>query len=137
MPPSPRSIDDVFEKLRAIAHTSGERRSRAQECTTWPICSRQVDSVSAKYLVRMLARQPAHGYRRCDGARCAGQGQVERCQKRKLLEVAYHKVSDLGLIARTLWEHPGEEEAQRVIAAMDVQVGKPVQSQLAERLPTA
>ena len=57
--------------------------------------------------------------------------------KRKLLEGAYHKVSDLGLIARTLWEHSEEEEAQRVIAAIDFQVGKPVHSQLAERLPTA
>jgi DNA ligase-1 len=58
-------------------------------------------------------------------------------KKRKLLEGAYHKTSDLGLIARTLWEHPGEEEVQRAVAALDIQVGKPVHSQLAERLPEA
>ena len=58
-------------------------------------------------------------------------------KKRKLLEGAYHKTSDLGLIAKTLWEHPAEEEAEREVAALDIQVGKPVHSQLAERLPTA
>src|SRR5207247_9264425 len=57
-------------------------------------------------------------------------------KKRKLLEGAYNKTSDLGLIARTLWQHPGEEEAQRAVALLDVQVGKPIRSQLAERLPT-
>jgi DNA ligase-1 len=58
-------------------------------------------------------------------------------KKRTLLEGAYNKTSDLGLIARTLWEHPREEEAEREISAMDVQVGKPVHSQLAERLSSA
>lgn len=58
-------------------------------------------------------------------------------KKRKLLEGAYNKTSDLGLIARSLWEHPGEEEAQRAVAGLAVQVGKPIHSQLAERLPTA
>src|SRR5205823_13119192 len=35
------------------------------------------------------------------------------------------------------FEQPDEEEAKRAVAALDVQVGKPVHSQLAERLPTA
>jgi DNA ligase-1 len=56
-------------------------------------------------------------------------------KKRKLLEGAYHKTSDLGLIARTIYEHPDEEGAERAVSALDIQVGKPVHSQLAERLP--
>lgn len=43
--------------------------------------------------------EPATGPWRRDGARCVGDSQMERCQKRKLLEGAYNKTSDLGLIA--------------------------------------
>ena len=57
--------------------------------------------------------------------------------KRKVLEGAYNKTSDLGLIAKTLWQHPGEEDALRAVEQIDVQVGKPIRSQLAERLPDA
>lgn len=58
-------------------------------------------------------------------------------KKRKLLEGAYHKTSDLGLIARTILEQSGEAEAELAVEALDIQIGKPVHSQLAERLPTA
>ena len=58
-------------------------------------------------------------------------------KKRKLLEEAYHKTSDLGLIGRIIFEHPNEEEAERAVAQLSIQVSKPIHSQLAERLPTA
>src|SRR5207248_3230571 len=47
------------------------------------------------------------------------------------------KTSDLGLIARTLWQHPNEEDALRAVEQLDIQVGKPIRSELAERLPDA
>ena len=53
------------------------------------------------------------------------------------MEGAYNKTSDLGLIARTLWQPPREEEAQHAVEQLDVQIGKPIRSELAERLPDA
>ena len=134
--PSPLSIDDVFEELRAIAHTSGKGAVESKSARLVSLL-RQVDSVSAKSVVRILLGNLRMGIGDATVLDALAKARWNDTKKRKLLEGAYHKVSDLGLIARTLWEHPEEEEAQQVIAAMDVQVGKPVHSQLAERLPTA
>ena len=49
---------------------------------------------------------------------------------RPLLEGAYNRTSDLGLIAKTFWS--GGEGA---VEALKVTVGRPIRSQLAERLP--
>jgi DNA ligase-1 len=133
--PSPLSIDDVFEELRAIAHTSGKGAVESKSARLVSLL-RQVDSVSARYVVRILLGNLRMGIGDATVLDALAKVRWNDAKKRKLLEGAYHKISDLGLIARTLWEHPEEEEAQRVIAALDVQVGKPVHSQLAERLPT-
>jgi DNA ligase-1 len=134
--PSALSIDDVFEELRAIAHTSG-RGAVEHKSARLVSLLRQVDSVSAKYVVRILLGNLRMGIGDATVLDALAKARWNDAKKRKLLEGAYHKISDLGLIARTLWEHSEEEDAQRVIAAMDIQVGKPVHSQLAERLPTA
>ena len=134
--PSALSIDEVFEELRAIAHTSGKGAVESKSARLVNLL-RQVDSVSARYVVRILLGNLRMGIGDATVLDALAKARWNDAKQRKLLEGAYHKVSDLGLIARTLWEHPEEEEAQRVIAAMDIQVGKPVHSQLAERLPTA
>jgi DNA ligase 1 len=134
--PSPLSIDNVFEELRAIAHTAGKGAVESKNARLVSLL-RQVNSVSARYVVRILLGNLRMGIGDATVLDALAKARWNDVKKRKLLEGAYHKISDLGLIARTLWEHPEEEEAQRVIAAMDVQVGKPVHSQLAERLPTA
>jgi DNA ligase 1 len=134
--PSHLSIDDVFEELRAIAHTSGKGAIESKSARLVSLL-RQVDSVSARYVVRILLGNLRMGIGDATVLDALAKARWNDAKKRKLLEGAYHKTSDLGLIARTLWEYPEEEEAQRVIAAMDVQVGKPVHSQLAERLPSA
>ena len=130
------SINDVFEELRAIAHTSGKGAIESKSARLVSLL-RQVDSVSARYVVRILLGKLRTGIGDATVLDALAKVRWNDVKKRKLLEGAYHKVSDLGLIARTLWEHSEEEEAQRVIAAIDIQVGKPVHSQLAERLPTA
>ena len=93
--------------------------------------------MSARYVVRILLGKLRMGIGDATVLDALAKVRWNDVKKRKLLEGAYHKVSDLGIIARTLWEHSEEEEAQRVIAAIDIQVDKPVHSQLAERLPTA
>jgi DNA ligase 1 len=136
LPPTILSVEEVFERLRAIAQAAG-KGAVEQKSTRLADLLTQVDSVSAKYVVRILLGNLRMGIGDATVLNALAKARWNDVKKRKLLEGAYHKISDLGLIARTLWEHPEEEEAQRMIAAMDVQVGKPVHSQLAERLPTA
>jgi len=134
--PSVLSVDEVFEGLKAIAQTAGkgaveQKIARLSDLLT------PVDSVSAKYMVRILLGNLRLGIGDATVLDALAKARWNDAKKRKLLEGAYHKTSDLGLIARTLWEHPGEEEAQQAVAVLDIQVGKPVHSQLAERLPSA
>jgi DNA ligase 1 len=134
--PSVLSVDEVFKGLKAIAQTAGkgaveQKIARLSDLLT------PVDSVSAKYVVRILLGNLRLGIGDATVLDALAKASWNDAKKRKLLEGAYNKTSDLGLIARTLWEHPGEEEAQQAVAVLDIQVGKPVHSQLAERLPSA
>ena len=134
--PTDLSVEEVFERLRAIAQTSGKGAVEQKSAKLADLLT-QVDSVSAKYVVRILLGKLRTGIGDATVLEALARVRWNNAKKRKLLEGAYHKVSDLGLIARTLWEHPEEEDAERVIAAMDIQVSKPVHSQLAERLPSS
>jgi len=51
--------------------------------------------------------------------------------KRKLLEGAYNRTSDLGLIAKTLWK-----KGLKGVQKLDVRIGSPIRSELCERLPS-
>jgi DNA ligase-1 len=134
--PTVLSVGEVFERLKAIAQTSGKGAVEHKSARLADLLA-QVDSVSAKYVVRILLGNLRMGIGDATVLEALAKARWNDAKKRKLLEGAYHKTSDLGLIARTLWEHPGEEDAELAIAALDVQVGKPVHSQLAERLPSA
>jgi len=134
--PSILSVDEVFEELRAIALTSGKGAVEQKSARLASLLTR-VDDVSAKYVVRILLGNLRLGIGDATVLDALAKARWNDAKKRKLLEGAYHKTSDLGLIARTLWEHPTEEEAQHAVATLSVQVGKPIHSQLAERLPTA
>ena len=134
--PTDLSVEEVFERLRAIAQTSGKGAVEQKSAKLADLLT-QVDSVSAKYVVRILLGKLRTGIGDATVLEALARVRWNNAKKRKLLEGAYHKVSDLGLIARTLWEHPEEEDAERAIAAMDIQVSKPVHSQLAERLPSS
>jgi DNA ligase 1 len=134
--PTVLSVEEVFERLRAIAQVAGKGAVEQKSSKLADLLTR-VDSVSAKYVVRILLGKLRTGIGDATVLEALARVRWNDAKKRKLLEGTYYKISDLGLIARTLWEHPGEDDAERAIAAMDVQVGKPVHSQLAERLPTA
>jgi DNA ligase 1 len=129
------SVGEVFERLKAIAQTSGKGAVEHKSARLADLLT-QVDSVSAKYVVRILLGNLRMGIGDATALEALAKARWNDAKKRKLLEGAYHKTSDLGLIARTLWEHPGEDDAELAIAVLDVQVGKPVHSQLAERLPS-
>src|SRR6266702_1685212 len=134
--PTVLSVGEVFERLKAIAQTSGKGAVEHKSARLADLLT-QVYSVSAKYVVRILLGNLRMGIGNATVLEALAKAWWNDAKKRKLLEGAYHKTSDLGFIARTLWEHPGEDDAELAIAALDVQVGKPVHSQLAERLKSA
>jgi DNA ligase 1 len=134
--PTLLSVDEVFLGLRAIAQTAGKGAVEQKSAQLADLLTR-VDGVSAKYVVRILLGNLRLGIGDATILDALAKARWNDVKKRKLLEGAYNKTSDLGLIGRTIFEHPDEEEAERAVAALDIQVGKPIHSQLAERLPTA
>ncbi len=134
--PMALSVDEVFVGLKAIAQTSGKGAIEHKSARLVDLLNR-VDDVSAKYVVRILLGNLRLGIGDATVLDALAKARWNDVKKRKLLEGAYNKTSDLGLIGRTIFEHPDEEEAQHAVAALDIQVGKPIHSQLAERLPSA
>jgi DNA ligase 1 len=134
--PTVLSVDEVFLGLKGIAQTAGKGAVEQKSVRLVDLLMR-VDSVSAKYVVRILLGNLRLGIGDATVLDALAKARWNDAKKRKLLEGAYHKTSDLGLIARTIFEHPTEEEAELAVAALDIQVGKPVHSQLAERLKSA
>ncbi len=130
------SVNDAFLSLKTIAQTTGKGAVETKIARLSDLLT-HVDGLSARYLVRILLGNLRLGIGDATVLDALAKARWNDPKKRKLLEAAYNKTSDLGLIARTLWEHPGEDEAERAVAALSVQVGKPIRSQLAERLPDA
>jgi DNA ligase 1 len=134
--PTVLSVDEVFLGLKAIAQTSGKGAIEHKSARLVDLLTR-VDDVSAKYVVRILLGNLRLGIGDATVLDALAKARWNDVKKRKLLEGAYNKTSDLGLIGRTIFEHPDEEEAELAVAALDVRVGKPIHAQLAERLPSA
>jgi DNA ligase-1 len=134
--PTVLSVDEVFLGLKAIAQTAGKGAIEHKSARLVDLLTR-VDDVSAKYVVRILLGNLRLGIGDATVLDALAKARWNDAKKRKLLEGAYNKTSDLGLIGRTIFEHPDEEEAERAVAALDVRVGKPIHAQLAERLPSA
>src|SRR3989344_7287125 len=85
----------------------------------------KVDGIGAKHLVRIpigTSRLGIGDPTILDGFAKAKLGDRS---KRKLLEGAYNRTSDLGLIAKTLWE-----KGLAAVIKLQVVVGKPIRSEL-------
>lgn len=123
-------VGEVFEVLTQIAKTCGEGTvERRQRLFTDLL--KNLDSVSAKHLVRIPLGKMRLGIGDptiLDGLAKAKLGDRS---KRKLLEGAYNRTSDLGSIAKTLYTG-----GLLAVKRLKVQVGKPIRSELCERLPT-
>ncbi len=125
------TVKEVFNTLKEIAQTQGEGTVE-KRITLLSGLLGKMDGISAKHLVRIplgVMRLGIGDPTILDGFAKAKLGDKS---KRKLLEGAYNKVSDLGLIGETLWEG-----GLRAVEKLNITVGRPVRSQLAERLPTA
>jgi DNA ligase-1 len=122
-------VTAVHAKLMEIALASGAG-SVEKKRSLFAALLKQVDPVSAKHLVRIALGRLRLGIGDptvLDALSFAKKGDKSL---RPVLEGAYNRVSDLGLIARTFWS--GGETA---VDALKVTVGRPIRSQLAERLP--
>ncbi|MBI4036178.1 ATP-dependent DNA ligase [Candidatus Daviesbacteria bacterium] len=124
------SVNEVFETLRNIAKMTGEGTVEKKVSTLSELLSK-VESVGAKHLVRIPLGVSRLGIGDPTILDAFAKLKLGDKSKRKLLEGAYNKTSDLGLIGETLWSKGLEG-----IEKLDVTVGRPIRSQLAERLPT-
>jgi DNA ligase 1 len=125
------SVSEVFEILLEIAKTSGEGTVEKRQ-TLLSDLLKKIDAKSSRFLVRIPLGNLRLGVGDptiLDGLALAKLGDKS---KRKLLEGAYNRTSDLGLIAKTLWE-----KGLDAVSKLQVIVGKPIRSELCERLPNA
>jgi len=122
-------VTEVHARLMDIAGAAGAG-SVEKKRSLFAALLKQADSASAKHLVRIALGRLRLGIGDptvLDALSFARKGDRSL---RPVLEGAYNRVSDLGLIARTFWAG-GERE----VNALEVTVGRPIRSQLAERLP--
>src|SRR5438093_6221067 len=123
------SVIEVHQRLWEIAGLSGEGSLKAK-LDLFAALLGDLDAASAKHLVRITLGKMRLGIGDptvLDALSFAKKGDRSL---RPVLEAAYNRTSDLGLIARTLWA--GDVPA---VEALTVTVGRPIRSQLAERLP--
>jgi DNA ligase 1 len=122
-------ITEVHARLMEIAGAAGAG-SVEKKRSLFASLLNQVDPISAKHLVRIALGRLRLGIGDptvLDALSFAKKGDRSL---RPVLEGAYNRVSDLGLIAKTFWSG-GEGE----VNTLKVTVGRPIRSQLAERLP--
>ena len=126
---TPLPVSEAHARLMEIAAAAGAG-SVEKKRSLFAGLLKQVDPISAKHLVRIALGRLRLGIGDptvLDALSFARKGDRSL---RPVLEGAYNRVSDLGLIANTFWS--GGESA---VKALEVTVGRPISSQLAERLP--
>jgi len=123
------TVSDVFKQLTEIAEMGGDG-SVEKKITKLKELLEHMDALSAKHLVRIPLGNTRLGIGDptvLDGLALSKLGDKT---KRKLLEGAYNRTSDLGLIGSTLFEH-----GLKGVEKLQVKVGNPIRSELCERLP--
>ena len=122
-------VTDAHRRLLRVAETAGAGSVQSKLDQFSALLS-EMGPAAAKHLVRITSGRMRLGIGDptvLDALSMAKRGDRSL---RPVLEGAYNRTSDLGLIAHTLWVE--DEEA---VAALQVRVGRPLRSQLAERLP--
>lgn len=123
------SVIQVFELLHQIATTSGAGSISIKTQLLSELLS-QVDKVGAKHLARIPIGALRLGIGDPTVLDALSVAKAGDKSLRPRLERAYNETSDLGLIAITLWSKGIE-----AVDALRVSVGRPLRSQLTERLP--
>lgn len=122
------TVQEIFETLLQIAETTGGGTVEKKVLALSGLLSK-IDGTSAKHLVRVPLGSSRLGIGDPTILDAFAKLKLGDRVKRKELEGAYNKVSDLGLIGETLWEK-GLSGVQK----LDVTFGRPIRSQLCERI---
>jgi DNA ligase-1 len=123
------SVLEVHQRLSQIA-AAGGAGSQQKKLDGFTSLLGDLDSASAKHLVRITLGKMRLGIGDptvLDAMSFAKKGDRSL---RGVLEAAYNRTSDLGLIAGTLWD-----ASEAGLDALKVKAGHPLRPQLAERLP--
>ena len=123
------SVVEVHQRLTQIAAAAGAGSQR-EKLDGFTRLLGDLDASSAKHLVRITLGKMRLGIGDptvLDALSFAKKGDRSL---RPVLEAAYNRTSDLGLIARTLWD-----AGEAGLDALKVKAGHPLRPQLAERLP--
>lgn len=123
-------VEEAFETLTLIAKTFGEGTVEKRQ-TLLAQLLKNSDKLSAKYIVRIPLGNLRLGIGDPTILDGLAKAVLQDKSKRKLLEGAYNRTSDLGLIAKTL-----KIKGLEAVEDLKVQVGKPIRSELCERLPS-
>jgi DNA ligase-1 len=123
------SVSQVHKILTQIANTSGNGTVEKRQKLLSEVLQK-MDSISAKHLVRIPLGNTRLGIGDPTILDALATAKLGDKSNRKLLEGAYNRTSDLGLIAKTLWE-----KGLPAVQKLEVRVGSPIRSELCERLP--
>ncbi|MCL5434831.1 MAG: ATP-dependent DNA ligase [Patescibacteria group bacterium] len=126
----PIDVDEAFNTLTEIANTKGEGTVEKRQKLLSDLLQK-LDPISAKHLVRIPLGNTRLGIGDPTVLDALATAKLGDKSNRKLLEGAYNRTSDLGLIAKTLWE-----KGLTGVEKLQVRVGAPIRSELCERLPT-
>jgi DNA ligase-1 len=126
----PPSVTEVHRRLTEIAGLSGGG-SQTAKLERYASLLQAVDPTSAKHLVRITAGRMRLGIGDPTVLDALSLARTGSRSLRPVLEGAYNRTSDLGLIAATLWA-----AGEAGVAGLTVTVGRPLRPQLAERLPS-
>jgi len=123
------AVSEVFEILTRIADTKGEGTVEKRQTLLSSLLGK-VDPISAKHLVRIPLGNTRLGVGDPTILDALATAKLGDKSNRKLIEGAYNRTSDLGLIAKTLWS-----KGLPAVEKLQVRVGSPIRSELCERLP--
>ncbi len=125
------TVVQVFDSLTQLTTISGVG-SVDKKITLLKVLLEHMDPVSAKHLVRIPLGNMRLGIGDPTILDALASAKFGDKGHRKLLEGAYNRTSDLGLIGKILFEK-GLDSVQK----LNVTIGKPIRSELCERLPNA
>lgn len=128
------TVAEVFELLKKIALTSGDGTVE-KKITMLSDLLKKLDSISAKHLVRIPLGNLRLGIGDPTILDALAVVKLGDKKQRPYLEGAYNRTSDLGLIAKTLWEAKNPVQAVEKVEKLTITVGKPIRAELCERLP--
>ena len=123
------TVTEVVDVLLQIANTKGNGTVEKRQ-TLLSGLLKKLDPISAKHLVRIPLGNTRLGIGDPTVLDALATAKLGDKSQRKLLEGAYNRTSDLGLIAKTLWD-----KGLPAVQKLELRVGYPVRSELCERLP--